>query len=136
MTTAKANPIDAYLEGVRDDQRAALTKLRRAIRAAAPHAEEGTTYGLPAFLQDGPLVAFSASARHCSFFPMTGHTVSEFARELEGFDTSKGTIRFRPDKPLLAPLVRKIVKARLAENAGRRDARGGTRAAAKARRAK
>jgi uncharacterized protein YdhG (YjbR/CyaY superfamily) len=50
--------------------------------------------------------------------------------------TSKGTIRFRPDEPLPAALVRKIVKARLAENAGRRDARGGTRAATKARRAK
>jgi uncharacterized protein YdhG (YjbR/CyaY superfamily) len=132
----KANPIDAYLAGVPGEQRAALEKLRRTIRAAAPHAEEGTSYGLPAFLENGPLVAFSASAKHCSFFPMSGHTVSEFARELEGFDTSKGTIRFRPDKPLPASLVRKIVKARLAENAGRREARGGKRAATQARRAR
>ena len=131
----KVNSIDAYLEGVRSDQRAALEKLRRAIRAAAPRAVEGTSYGLPAFLQDGPLVAFSASATHCSFFPMTGHTVSEFARELAAYDTSKGTIRFRPDKPLPAALVRKIVKARLAENAARLPTKGGKRAAAKTRRA-
>ena len=132
----KPSPIDAYLAGVRGGQRAALEKLRRTIRAAAPDAEEGLSYGLPAFLQDGPLVAFSASAKHCSFFPMTGHTVADFARDLAGFDTSKGTIRFAPDRPLPAALVRKIVKARLAENAGRASTKGGTSARTKERRAR
>jgi uncharacterized protein YdhG (YjbR/CyaY superfamily) len=133
---SKANPIDAYLAGVSGERRAALEKLRRTIRAAAPEAEEGLSYGLPAFLQDGPLVAFSASAKHCSFFPMTGHTVADFARELAAFDTSKGTIRFAPERPLPAALVRRIVKARLAENAGRAREKGGTHGHRTARRAR
>lgn len=132
----RTNPIDAYLSGVPGAQRAALEKLRRTIRAAAPDAEEGLSYGMPAFLEDGPLVAFSASLKHCSFFPITGHTVAAFAKELAGFDTSKGTIRFAPDRPLPAALVRRIVKARLAENAERARAKGGTHGRRTARRAR
>jgi uncharacterized protein YdhG (YjbR/CyaY superfamily) len=118
---AGANPIDAYLATLAVNKRAALGKLRKQIRAAAPKAEECVSYGLPAFRQHGrPLVAFSASAEHCSFFPMNGSTVAAHKAELKGFGTSKGAIRFTPEKPLPAALVRKIVKERIAENEARR----------------
>jgi uncharacterized protein YdhG (YjbR/CyaY superfamily) len=113
--------IDEYLKAVKPDQRAALSKLRKTIRAAAPRAEEGVSYGLAAFRLGGkPLVAFGASAKHCAFFPMTGHTVAAFREELKGFETSKGTIRFQPGRPLPAALVRRIVKERIAEVGGER----------------
>lgn len=116
----KAKTIDQYLAGLSADQRAALQKLRKAIRAAAPKAEECISYSLPAFRQDGMLVAFGARAGHCAFYPMSATTVETYKDELEGYDTSKGTIRFQPEKPLPVALVRKLVKARLAENARRR----------------
>src|SRR5262245_4276377 len=116
--------IDAYLATLSRDKRAALERLRKTIRAAAPGAEECISYQLPAFRLDGmALVAFGATAKHCAFFPMSGTTVQAHATELERFDTSKGTIRFQPDDPLPAPLVRRLVKARIAENAAKRPAR-------------
>jgi uncharacterized protein YdhG (YjbR/CyaY superfamily) len=117
---AKAKTIDQYLAGLSADQRAALQKLRKTIRAAAPEAEECISYSLPAFRQNGMLVAFGARAGHCAFYPMSAMTVEAFQDQLAGYDTSKGTIRFQPDKPLPVALVRNMVKARLAENAARR----------------
>lgn len=94
---------DTYLKRVAPGQRAALEKLRKTIRAAAPEAEECISYGLAAFRLGGkPLVAFGAGKGHCAFFPMNGTSVKEHSRELEGRDTSKGTIRFQPDDPLPA----------------------------------
>src|SRR5215212_7898023 len=128
----KPTTIDEYLAGVSPDQRAALEKVRKAIRAAAPKAEEGISYGLAAFRLEGkPLVAFGASASHCAFYPMSSTTVAAHADDLAGYDTSKGTIRFAADKPLPAALVRKLVKARIAENEGQR---GSSYGGAKARR--
>jgi uncharacterized protein YdhG (YjbR/CyaY superfamily) len=115
-----AKTIDDYLAALSDDQRAALEKLRKTIRAAAPKAEECISYQLPAFRQNGMLVAFGATANHCAFYLMSGTTVETFQDELQGYDTSKGTIRFQADKPLPASLVRKLVKARIAENEARR----------------
>ena len=120
MPEARATPktIDEYLAGVNADQRAALEKLRQTIRAVAPQAEECLSYGLAAFRLNGrPLVAFGATANHCAFYPMSSTTVEAHRAELDGYDTSKGTIRFQPDDPLPAVLVRKMVKARIAENA-------------------
>jgi uncharacterized protein YdhG (YjbR/CyaY superfamily) len=122
-----ATTIDQYLARVEPEQRAALEMLRRTIRQAAPKAEEVITYGIPAFKQDGFLIGFAASAKHCSLHPMNNHTVADFAKELESYSTSTGTIRFTPDKPLPAALVAKIVKARIAEN----KADAGERAAMK-----
>lgn len=115
----KPNTIDEYLAAVSDDQRAVLEKLRQTIRAAAPKAEECISYGLAAFRLNGkPLVGFGATAKHCGFYPMSGSTVAAFQDELKNFDTSKGTIRFPAAKPLPTALVRKLVKARIAENGG------------------
>jgi uncharacterized protein YdhG (YjbR/CyaY superfamily) len=111
-----AKTIDDYLAGLKSDQRAALEKIRAAIKSAAPRAEECISYQLPAFRLDGkPLVAFGAAAHHCSFYPMSSAIIAAHKDDLEKHDTSKGTIRFTPDKPLPAALIKKIVKARIAE---------------------
>jgi uncharacterized protein YdhG (YjbR/CyaY superfamily) len=117
---AKTKTIDEYLARLPDEHRVALENLRKTIRSAAPKAEECISYGLAAFRHDGLLVAFGAWAKHVAFYPMSGNTLKDFKKELGDFETSKGTIRFQPDKPLPAALVRKIVKARLAQNAERR----------------
>ncbi len=111
---AKPATIDDYLARVSSRQRAALNRLRKAIRAAAPRAEECISYQLPAFRLDGRmLVWFGAGAHHCSFYP--GAVVQAFRRELEDFQISKGTIRFQPDHPIPVALVRRLVKARIAQ---------------------
>ena len=121
-TQPKATTFDEYLAALDGGKRAALEKLRKTIRAAAPRAEEYIGYGLAAFRLDGkPLVALGASATHCAFYPMNGTTVAAFKSELKGYETAKGTIRFQEGKPLPAALVRKIVKARIAENAAKRS---------------
>jgi len=113
----KPRTIDEYLAGLSADKRAALEKVRVAIKSAAPRAEECITYGLPAFRLDGKvLVAFRAAANHCAFHPMSGTTVAAHKVELAGYDTSKGTIRFPASDPLPAGLIRKLVKARITEN--------------------
>ena len=120
----KPENIDEYLASINDDKRAALERLRKTIKSAAPKAEECISYGLAAFRLDGrPLVAFGAASNHCAFYPMSSSTVTAHRKELEGYDTSKGTIRFTVEKPLPASLVRKLVRARIAENeAGKRQA--------------
>jgi uncharacterized protein YdhG (YjbR/CyaY superfamily) len=112
----KLETIDDYLLTVSEEKRAALEKLRKIIKAAAPKAEECLSYQIPAYKQNGMLVGFGAAAKHCAFYVMSGTVLTDFKKELEKYDTSKGTIRFQPDDPLPATLVRKLVKARLAEN--------------------
>lgn len=113
---AKPATVDAYLAGLPDAQRAALEKVRRAVRAAAPAAEECVSYGVPAFRLGKALVAgFGASAGHCSFFPMSGTTIETLREDLAGYDTSKGAVRFQAEQGLPAALVRKLVKARIVE---------------------
>jgi uncharacterized protein YdhG (YjbR/CyaY superfamily) len=122
----KATSIDDYLAGVTDDQRATLEKLRKTIKAAVPKAEECISYGLPAFRLNGMLVAFGATPKHCAFYPMSASTVATLQDELTAYETSKGTIRFQPDHPLPAALIKKVVRARIAENReleGKRNAR-------------
>lgn len=118
----KAKTVDEYLSTLSRDQRMALERLRKIIRAAAPRAEECISYQMPAFRLDGRmLVWFGASAHHCAFYP--GGVVQAYARDLEDFPTSKGTIRFQPDRPLPAALVRRLVKDRIAENARKQRSR-------------
>ena len=113
---AKPRTVDDYLATVRADQRTALEKLRKTIRIAAPKAEECISYGIPAYRQNGMLVGFGATTKHCAFYLMSSSTMADLETELEDYDTRKGTIRFQPDDPLPAGLVRKLVKARIAEN--------------------
>jgi uncharacterized protein YdhG (YjbR/CyaY superfamily) len=114
MKTGKPKSIDRYLEALSADKRAALQKLRKDIRAAAPGAEECISYQMPAFRLDGRmLVWFGAASKHCAFFP--GSTAIErHAKDLARYDTSKGTVRFPPGEPLPATLVRKLVRTRIA----------------------
>jgi uncharacterized protein YdhG (YjbR/CyaY superfamily) len=115
----KPSTIDEYLAALSDDKRGALEKRRKTIRAAAPRAEERISYGLAGFRLNGrPLVAFGASANHCAFYPMSSTMVEAFPKQLKDFETSKGTIRFSPDKPLPAVLVKKLVEVRMTENGG------------------
>ena len=114
----KPTTIDEYLAAVSEDKRAALEQLREIIRAAAPDAGECISYQVPAFRQNGMLVGFGATAKHCAFYLMSASTVEAHKDELQGYDWSKGTLRFQADQPLPAALVRKLVEARIAENEG------------------
>lgn len=115
--TSKPKTFDEYLAALSDYKRAALEKLRKTIKAAAPKAEECISYGLAAFRLDAkPLVALGATANHCAFYLMSNSTVAAHQEELKKYDISTGTIRFPADKPLPAALVRKLVKARITEN--------------------
>lgn len=115
-----AKDVDAYLASVPEEARVALERLRAQIRVAAPSAVEAISYQMPAFkLRGRRLVAFAAFKDHCSLFP--GSSVMEAHKdELKGYDISKGTIRFAPGKPLPAALVKKLIRARVAENETKR----------------
>ena len=114
---SKPRTIDEYLAGVSAAQRIALEKLRKTIRTVAPKVEEGISYGIPAFrLNGGALVFFGAWANHCSFYPGSSTTLKKFRDDLKSFQITKGTVRFLPDNPLPLALVKKLVKARIAEN--------------------
>jgi uncharacterized protein YdhG (YjbR/CyaY superfamily) len=110
-----AKTVSEYLARVPQPARSTLQKVRAAIRSAVP---PGTTeiisYGIPAFKYKGPLVWYAAFAKHCSFFP-TSRVIEALKNELKGFASSKGTIQFPVDKPLPAALVKKMVKARMAD---------------------
>jgi uncharacterized protein YdhG (YjbR/CyaY superfamily) len=112
---------DEYLAALSNDKRRALEKLRKDIKAAAPRAEECISYGIPGFRLNGKLlVSYGAAAKHCAFYP--GSTLQVFTKEMKSYDTSgKGTLRFPADEPLPSALVKKIVKARIAEQTGSGD---------------
>ena len=119
-SAAKANGapknFDEYLAGVPEPARSTLNKVRAAIRSAVPpEATETISYGIPAFKHKGVLVWFAAFSNHCSLFP-TASVVKAFKNDLKGFSTSKGTIHFPADKPLPTALVKRLVKARVAQN--------------------
>jgi uncharacterized protein YdhG (YjbR/CyaY superfamily) len=104
---------DDYLARVPEDKRAALEKLRQTIKSIVPDAVEVISYQIPTFKHDGRmLVSYAAFAEHCSFFPGAG-PVDIHQNELRSFQTSKGTIRFTPARPLSAALVKKLVKTRM-----------------------
>lgn len=120
-SAAKANVapknVDEYLAGVPEPARSTLKRVRAAIRSAAPpEATEAISYRMPTFRYKGPLLGFAAFSNHCSLFVMSPSVMEAFKNELKDFHTSKGTIRFPVDKPLSAALVKKLVKARIAQN--------------------
>jgi uncharacterized protein YdhG (YjbR/CyaY superfamily) len=121
--TATPSSIDEYLGRLTTDKRAALEKLRRAIKRVAPAAEECISYQLPAFRLDGKiLVWFGAASKHCAFYPGAS-PIAEHAAALADYSTSKGTIRFDPSRPLPATLVEKLVRSRIRERAAKPRAR-------------
>ena len=116
-TRAKAGPttVDEYLAGVPEPARTTLNKIRATIQSVVPaEATEVISYGVPTFKYNGPVIWFAAFSNHCSVFP-TASVIEKFKDDLKAYRTSKGTIQFAVDKPLPASLVKKMVKARLAE---------------------
>lgn len=109
--------VDEYLAVLPAEPRAALEALRKMIKAAAPDATETISYQIPTFKLGGrPLVGFAAFKGHCGFYLMSTSVLDELRDELEPYETAKGTIRFAADRPLPTALVKKLVKARVAEN--------------------
>jgi uncharacterized protein YdhG (YjbR/CyaY superfamily) len=111
--------VAAYLRAVPPAPRAALQKLRKTIKAVAPKATEGISYGIPMFKHHGMLVGYAAFKDHCSLF-MSTRLTGALKKVVAPYVASKGTIRFTADKPLPATLVRKLVKARIAQNERKR----------------
>jgi uncharacterized protein YdhG (YjbR/CyaY superfamily) len=113
---AGVKAVEAYLAKVPEPARGTLEKMRAMIRAAAPkEATEGISYGMPAFKYRKPLAGYAAFKDHCSLFPMSGAVTLAMKDELKDYVTSKGAIQFALEKPMPMTLVKKIVKARLAE---------------------
>jgi uncharacterized protein YdhG (YjbR/CyaY superfamily) len=110
--------VDAYLAKVSEPARTTLQKVRADIRSAVPKdAKEILSYGIPTFRHNGRnVVAYAAFKKHCSLFPLQASLIDEMKEELKDYRTSKGTLQFPVDKPLPATLLKKMVKARLAEN--------------------
>ena len=115
----KPTTIREYLAPLPAGQRATLQKLRQAIRASVPKAEECISYGIPAFRLNGKLlVGFGAAAKHCSFYP-GAYPIEVHKAQLKNYGLSKGTIRFPVGQPLPAALVRKLVQARISQQKGK-----------------
>lgn len=113
--------VEEYLAHVPKAARGNLDKMRAAIRSAVPpDATEVISYGIPAFKHRRVLVWFAAFSNHCSLFP-TAEVIELFKKELKGYPTSKGTIQFPLDKPLPISLIRKLVKARVAQNENKKS---------------
>jgi len=121
--SAAPKTIDAYLTRVPEPARSTLQKVRTAIWSALPPgATETISYKIPAFRHGEMVIWFAAFANHCSLFP-TGRTIELFKDELKPYNLSKGTIQFPTDKPLPATLIKKMVKARLAQIAAKKRRR-------------
>jgi uncharacterized protein YdhG (YjbR/CyaY superfamily) len=114
-----AKSVDQYLAGVPEPARSTLKQVRAVIRSVVPaETTEVISYGVPTFRYKRGLVAFAAFRDHCSFFPLGASVLDSFAEELKEFRVSKGTLHFPLAKPLPSALVKKIVKARIAQNEG------------------
>jgi uncharacterized protein YdhG (YjbR/CyaY superfamily) len=112
-----AEQIDHYLDGLDGAKRATLARLRATILRLVPEAEEGLSYGVPAFRVDGRVIAgLSAAKHHLSYLPHSGSVLAGFDQgELEGLEATRGALKFPIDRPPSDALVAKLVAARVAE---------------------
>jgi len=108
--------VEEYLSLFSKEQRDALGKIRKVIKAAAPKAEEVISYGMPGYKQNGTLVYFGGFKNHCSFFPASYAVIKQFAEDLKNYKTSKGTVQFPLDKGIPSTVIKKMVLARIKEN--------------------
>ena len=112
----KIKSVTEYLNDLPDNVYTALENIRQIIKYLVPDAEETISYQVPSYKYKGMLVGFGAAKNHCSFFVMSSTLLNDFKEDIKGFETSTGTIRFTPEKPIPNDLITKIVMARLAEN--------------------
>jgi uncharacterized protein YdhG (YjbR/CyaY superfamily) len=112
MTT---DEVDAYLAALEEPKRSTLEALRRSIRAVVPEAEEGMSYGVPAFRVNGQVVAgFAAFKNHLAYLPHSGEVLARLGDQVSGYDSTPGSLHFATDQPLPDELVRSLVEAKLA----------------------
>ncbi|MBP9669600.1 MAG: DUF1801 domain-containing protein [Candidatus Pacebacteria bacterium] len=111
-----AESVDEYIAALPSTERVVLERVRAAIKAAAPKAEEVISYQIPTYRFEGPLVHFAHQRKHLSFYGVSPTIFKTFKKQLKSFSVVGRTIHFTPDRPLPVTLVRNIVKARLAEN--------------------
>jgi uncharacterized protein YdhG (YjbR/CyaY superfamily) len=113
---ARASAMDEYLDGLPEAQKAALERVRAVVARAEPEAEEGESYGMPAFLYAGrPLLGFKAAKKHLSVFPFSPDAIEAVKDRLQGFDLAKGTVRFSPDHPVPEDVLAELVQLRRRE---------------------
>lgn len=111
-----AAKVRSYFAALPPDARRELKKIRDVIRAAAPDATEGISYGIPTFKLDGRVLIYCAGWKnHTSLYPLTPAIMRDHSAELEKYETSKGTVRFPLSKPVPIAFVKRLVKTRLAE---------------------
>ena len=108
--------VDDYLDGAPEPQRTTLTELRALLKSLLPEAEESMSYGVPALKVNGtPVAGYAHARRHCSFFPHSGSVLDRVEAELmEGYDWSKGTLRFPVDRLPDETLLRRLIQIRVA----------------------
>jgi uncharacterized protein YdhG (YjbR/CyaY superfamily) len=109
-----AEEIDQYLDGLEEPKRTTLARLRQMILDILPEADQGISYGVPAFKVRGKTIAgFAAFKNHLSYLPHSGSVFPQLKDELQGYSTSSGALRFSIDEPLPAPLLEKLIAVRL-----------------------
>lgn len=107
--------VDSYIADQPADIQAKLKNIRKIVKKSAPKATEKISYGIPYYSLNGRLVYFAAFRNHIGFYPMTS-TIKAFKKDLAGYETSKGTVRFPHDKPLPLPLIKQMIDFRIKEN--------------------
>jgi uncharacterized protein YdhG (YjbR/CyaY superfamily) len=109
-----AQEIDQYLDALDEPKRSTLTRLRQTILDILPEAEQGISYGMPAFKIQGKTIAgFAAFKNHLTYVPHSGSVFPQLQDELAGYAKSTGALRFPIDEPLPPPLVKKLIAVRL-----------------------
>jgi uncharacterized protein YdhG (YjbR/CyaY superfamily) len=111
--------IDDHLDRFGPPQRGALLATVSVIRRAIPGAAEVISYGMPTFKagdDTGPaIIGIDGFKDHNSLFPYSGAIPLEFATELAAYPRTKGSIHFDRARPFPAPLLKRLLKARIRE---------------------